>query len=79
MSAERPDDSLPAASAAVVAWRARMGWSQRQAAEAIGLPLNGYQEIERGRAFATGKPRGVRRPILLACAALEHGLEPLEK
>lgn len=64
-------------SAAVLAWRERMGWDQRTAAQALGMGLSGYQELERGRSFATGQRRSVKRSILLACAAIEHGVPPI--
>jgi transcriptional regulator with XRE-family HTH domain len=53
-----------------------MGLSQRAAAQALGMSLSGYQEQERGSGF-DGKPREAPRVLLLACAAIEHGLEPV--
>lgn len=58
------------------AWRRRMGWTQRQAAEALGVTLATYQQQEAGKSYA-GRPRRVQRLWLLACAALEQGVEPL--
>lgn len=72
-----PTKRHPSASAALIAWRTRMRWSQRDAAAALGMTLVGYQELERGSSFGTGKPRPVKRSILLACAALEHELEAI--
>jgi len=59
-------------------WRDRMGMSQRAAAAALGLALTSYQDQERGTNRRTGAP--IRRPrsLLLACAAIEAGLEPIE-
>lgn len=61
---------------AVAAWRARMGLSQRAAADALGINLRAYQEHERGASFA-GAPRKPSQQLLLACAALEAGLPPI--
>ena len=58
-------------------WRARLGLSQRAAADALGMSLSGYQEQERGAGF-DGRPRKPPRVLLLACAAIEAGLEPIE-
>ncbi len=63
-------------STAVAAWRERLGLSQRDAAEALGLSLTAYQEHERGRSFR-GRPREPSKAILLACAAIERGLAPI--
>lgn len=60
----------------IAAWRARMGLSQRAAAEALGMSLSGYQEQERGAKFG-GQAREASRVLLLACAALEHRLDPI--
>lgn len=61
---------------AVASWRARMGWSQREAARQLGLSLSAFQEHERGASFA-GQAREPSRVLLLACAALEYGTEPV--
>lgn len=62
---------------AIASWRARIGLSQRAAAEALGMSLSGYQEQERGAGF-DGRPREAPRVLLLACAALEQGLGPVQ-
>lgn len=61
----------------VASWRARMGLSQRAAAEVLGLALTTYQDQERGTNRQTGLP--IRTPLilLLACAAIERGLKPI--
>lgn len=64
-------------STAVALWRERVGLSQRDAAAALGLSLSAYQEHERGRSFR-GREREPSRTILLACAAIEHGLAPIK-
>lgn len=65
------------ATGALARWRERMQWSQRKAADALGLTLATYQAQELGQSWTTGKPVKVKRAVLLACAALEHGLEPV--
>ena len=62
---------------AIASWRARMGLSQRAAAEALGMSLSAYQEQERGASFS-GVPREPSRVLLLACAAVETGIEPVK-
>lgn len=54
-----------------------MGLSQRAAADALGLSLPGYQEQERGASYA-GVPRTAPMTLLLACAAVERKLRPIE-
>lgn len=51
-----------------------MGYSQRAAAEALGVRLATYQEWERGARFADGRPVQIDRRTALACAALAAGL-----
>lgn len=62
----------------IARWRARMGLSQRAAAGALGLSLSSYQDQERGTNRQTGQPIRTPRSLLLACSALEQGLEPIE-
>lgn len=51
------------------AWRVRLGYSQAQAARALGMELRGYRRLENGE-------RGISRRTELACAWVErHGLE----
>lgn len=57
------------------AWRKHMGFSQRAAADALGVALPTMQAWERGVAFATGKPVVIDRRTALACAALAAGLD----
>ena len=61
----------------IARWRARMGLSQRAAAEALGMSLSGYQEQERGAGFDS-RPRKPSHVLLLACAAIEAGIQPIE-
>ena len=53
-------------------WRARKGLSQRGAAQALGVALTTYQEMERGRRFGSGKPVVISLMVELACRALEN-------
>lgn len=62
----------------IAAWRVRASLTQRAAAEALGMSLPAYQQYERGAAFADGSPRIAPRWLLLACAAIEHGIDPIK-
>lgn len=62
----------------IARWRARLGLSQRAAAEALGLSLSSYQDQERGTNRQTGQPIRTPMTLLLACAALAGGLAPIE-
>lgn len=63
---------------AIARWRARMGLSQRAAASALAMSLSSYQDQERGTNRTTGAPIRTPLSLLLACAALEHGVPPIE-
>lgn len=52
------------------AWRKRVGKTQQQAADAIGITKRSVQLYE-----ADDQP--VPRTVALACAAIEAGLEPI--
>ncbi len=58
----------------LAAWRAHMGYSQRAAAEALGISLPTYQQLERGSKWADGSPAPIDRRTALACAALAAGI-----
>lgn len=53
----------------IKAWRARMGWTQQQAAEALGMARTSYVELEKS---------GCDQRTALAMAALQAGLEPID-
>lgn len=57
------------------AWRGRMGWTQAQAAEALGKKVLQVKRYEKP-AGAAGEPppHPIPRDTALACAALEQGL-----
>jgi len=61
----------------IARWRQRLGLSQRAAADALGMALTSYQDQERGTNRRTGEPIRTPRTLLLACAAIEAGLEPI--
>lgn len=69
---------MAATETAVARWRARMGLSQRAAADALGLSLPAFQAHERGVSFATGKPVRPSLVVRLACAAVEQQVLPVE-
>lgn len=52
-------------------WRQRMGFTRREAHIALGLSDNTYRRYETGE---TPVPVSIR----LACAALLHGLPPID-
>lgn len=52
------------------AWQARMGYTQQQAAEALGVSLATYKR------YLTGE---VPHVVGLACAALAAGLQPWQE
>lgn len=70
--------SLAAPDTPIARWRSRLGLSQRAAAEALGMALTSYQDQERGTSRATGQPIRTPRTLLLACAAVEAGVQAIE-
>ena len=58
----------------LAAWRQHMGYTQAQAAAALGVQPVTYQEWERGARFRDGRPVEIDRRTALACAALAAGL-----
>ena len=61
--------------AELAAWQSRMGFTQRQAAAALGVTLPTYQEWRRGARFRDGAPVEIDRITGLACAAMAAGLD----
>jgi DNA-binding XRE family transcriptional regulator len=53
------------------AFRERMGWSRSQCAENLQLDRKTHRRMEEGLS-------SIPRHIALACAALAHGLPPME-
>lgn len=60
----------------LAAWRADLALTQRAAAQALGVTLATYQQLERGKNWATGKPISIDKRTALACAAIRAGLTP---
>lgn len=58
----------------LLSWRESLGLTQRGAAEALGVSLPTYQQMERGTAWATGKPVAIDKRTALACAAIKAGM-----
>jgi transcriptional regulator with XRE-family HTH domain len=58
----------PMSAAAFRAWRQQMGWSERDAAERLGMSRSGVRIAE---------ARGAPLYVGLACAALAAELEPI--
>lgn len=75
--ASTPASRPAAADTAVAAWQSRLGLTDRAAAAALGMTLAGYQRQKLGR-DQHGQPREASRTLLLACAAVEAGLQPVE-
>lgn len=59
------------------AWQARMGLSQRAAAEKLGVALSTYQAWARGHDVRTGRAVTIDRRTALACAAIEAELSAI--
>ena len=57
------------------AWRECMGYTQRRAAESLGVSLVTYQRMERGANFDTGRAMPIDRRTALACGALAAGVD----
>lgn len=57
-------------------WRESLGLTQRKAADALGMTLAAYQQLERGANFATGKPTRIDLRTAYACAAIRLGITP---
>lgn len=74
--ASTPASRPAAVETAVAAWQARLGLTDRAAASALGMSLSAYQAQKLGR--ENGKPRSASRALLLACAAIEAGLQPID-
>lgn len=57
--------------ATLARWQARMGLTQQQAADALGVSRSTYMEWLRGTSRTRGNPVTIDRRTALACKALE--------
>lgn len=60
------------------AWRRRLGFSQIEAAKALGLSESRIMDYEKGVTRGHERPAPVPRHVALACAAIENKLEPVD-
>jgi transcriptional regulator with XRE-family HTH domain len=57
------------------AWRTHMGYTQPAAADALGMTVSNYKDLETGVRRSTGKPIDqLDKRTALACAAIAAGL-----
>lgn len=61
----------------LIAWQAHMGFTQQQAANALGVGLSAYKDWTKGISRTTGKMVSIDTRTALACAAIEHKIESL--
>lgn len=57
-------------------WMAEMGFTNEQAATALGLSISRVKELKRGEAYNEGREGNPDTRTLLAMAALKAGLAP---
>lgn len=53
-------------------WQSRLGLSNAQAAEALGVSQSGYSQMRKGVHSTTGRQLPIDTRTSLACAAIEH-------
>lgn len=58
------------------AWRAIMGFNQKQAGEALGLSKSAIELYEKGARRDTGTPVEIPLAVAYACSAIYHKMEP---
>jgi len=56
-------------------WRKKMGFTQQQAADALGLNNRSVINYERGSRYEDGRAVIIPRTVALACLAIEAGLK----
>ena len=62
-------------------WRVSMGWTQQRAADALGMALKNYQQLDKGvymSGLKQGEPIKPDKRTLLACRALMLGCDELK-
>lgn len=52
-------------------WQSRLGYTNRQAAAALGISLPGYSQLLHGIHRSSGRPLAINTRTALACAAIE--------
>ena len=57
-------------------WRNKMGPTQQQAADVLGLSKATIENYDKGVRREDGRPVVIPRVVALACAAIEHKLAP---
>ncbi len=58
------------------AWRKEMGFTQPQAAEALGISRQSVENYERGSRREDERPVVIPKSIALACTAILHKMNP---
>ena len=58
-------------------WRSRLGYTQQQAADAMGVERRTYQALEHESERNTGAPLAPSKRTRLAAAAIEAGIRPI--
>lgn len=56
-------------------WRKSHGWTQTEAAEALGISRGSVELYERGARREDNRPVEIPRTVALACSALSAGLD----
>jgi len=59
---------------AMKAWRKRLGFSRKGAAEALGISESQIIDYETGMKRGTDRPAPIPKTIALACAAISAGI-----
>lgn len=67
----RPSGRGAVTGSSLIAWRQRLGLNRLEAAKSLQIARNTYQGYEEGK-------QPIPRHIALACAAIAHGLPPIE-
>ena len=74
---KKPVPQTPTSINPLEAWRTRFGWTRARAAAELGLHPTTYLAYETG-SYWNGKETKAPRHVLLAAAALAHGIPPIE-
>lgn len=60
-------------------WRKGMGYTQAEAAAALGIGMSSVRLYEHGKRHEDGRPVVIPRTLELACAALAAGIDRYEE